>query len=246
MALFSLLALLLAGILFGMMPSIPQPPSYHRFADPHVCFGQPFCADLVSNLPFVFVGLAGLVFLSGRRTPSLPPSQRWAYWRFFFTLVLAGLASAYYHLAPDNQRLAVDRTAIVLVLSAWLSIVVGERFKSRFIPAVFIATTGLGLATVITWIAGESAGRGDLRPYLFFQTLTFLVALAAVLSGRFAMRPYHFATVVLYALALACDLADRPLAEALGFVSGHTLKHLFAAVASWMPLRGLMRLESRR
>jgi hypothetical protein len=39
----------------------------------------------------------------------------------------------------------------------------------------------------------------------------------------------------LYPLALLCDLLDRSIADLLGFVSGHTLKHVLAAgAAAWV------------
>jgi hypothetical protein len=37
--------------------------------------------------------------------------------------------------------------------------------------------------------------------------------------------------ILLYALAKAAELGDRAILDALGFMSGHTLKHLLAAAA---------------
>lgn len=33
-----------------LLPRIAQPPQYHRYADPYVCFGTPHCLDIGSNL----------------------------------------------------------------------------------------------------------------------------------------------------------------------------------------------------
>jgi hypothetical protein len=39
-----------------MMPRIPQPLSYHQFADRKSFFGIPNFGDVVSNLPFAVIG----------------------------------------------------------------------------------------------------------------------------------------------------------------------------------------------
>ncbi|MCX7897427.1 MAG: hypothetical protein N2441_06100 [Rhodocyclaceae bacterium] len=236
--------LLVAAGLFGFLPPLPQPQEYHRFADPHVCFGMPRCADFFSNVPFGIVGVIGLLALRRLHAADMSQPLRLLYRMFFFGLVLTGFASAYYHLSPSDARLAWDRAAIVLTLTAWLSIVIGERYGVRLAARLWPLLLFVGLASVTAWIWGEAHGKGDLRAYLFFQALAFLWALAALLPSRSmpTQRP-HFAALLLYALALICDFYDRALAEALGFVSGHTLKHLLAAAASAMPLWILFRRQ---
>ena len=46
-----------------LLPRIPQPQSYHVFADQRSLLGVPNFGDVVSNLPFAVVGLWGLVLL---------------------------------------------------------------------------------------------------------------------------------------------------------------------------------------
>ena len=59
--LFAVTALIaVAGLL---LPRIPQPQSYHVFADQRSFLGIPNFANVVSNIPFAVVGLWGLVFL---------------------------------------------------------------------------------------------------------------------------------------------------------------------------------------
>ena len=43
-------------------------------------------------------------------------------------------------------------------------------------------------------------------------------------------------TWALYAVAKACETYDAPIYELTRFWSGHTLKHLVAAAASYLPL----------
>ncbi|MDH5750231.1 MAG: hypothetical protein OEY85_13050, partial [Rhodospirillales bacterium] len=48
----------LAGVLF--VPPIPQPASYHGFADRRSFLGIPNFADVMSNFGFLIVGVLGL------------------------------------------------------------------------------------------------------------------------------------------------------------------------------------------
>jgi hypothetical protein len=48
----------LVGLL--LLPPIPQDQSYHQFADQRILLGMPNFWNVVSNLPFIAVGAAGL------------------------------------------------------------------------------------------------------------------------------------------------------------------------------------------
>src|SRR5260370_34772706 len=59
-----------------------------------------------SNVPFAIVGIWGLVFLVGMRGGKFSdPRERWLYEGMFAGLILTAVGSAYYRLAPDNDRL---------------------------------------------------------------------------------------------------------------------------------------------
>ena len=82
---------------------IPQPPDYHAFADARTLFGIPRALDVLSNLPFVAVGLAGLCSMPRWSARLATRRERWAYALFFVgvhfypssTNVLSGLLLAY-------------------------------------------------------------------------------------------------------------------------------------------------------
>ena len=58
-----LLALTLAMVLaVAAQPAIHQPLAYHRFADTRTLLGIPNFWNVLSNLPFLLVGLAGLAW----------------------------------------------------------------------------------------------------------------------------------------------------------------------------------------
>jgi hypothetical protein len=47
--------------------------------------------------------------------------------------------------------------------------------------------------------------------------------------------------VIWYIIAKLFDLFDRPIFSLLGAVSGHTLKHIAAAIATWYLVRMFQR-----
>src|SRR6185295_11952077 len=103
-----------------LLPRIPQPQSYHMFADQRGFLGIPNFGDVVSNLPFAVVGLCGLVFLLRSNSDYDPVSfidrrERWPYLIVFGGLVLTAFGSAYYHLRPGNARLVWDRLPMTIV-----------------------------------------------------------------------------------------------------------------------------------
>ena len=68
------------------------------------------------------------------------------------------------------------------------------------------------------------------------------VALAAtvVIRSPYSHAGVLYAAVALYAAAIVCERLDHPINAALGgVVSGHTLKHLFAAAGGYAIYRML-------
>lgn len=244
-----LLTAVLAGVAF-MLPRIPQPLWYHDFADQSACFGLPNCLNTASNTLFVLAGAAGLHFListlhstSVRRT-FIDSREALPYALFFFATILVGFGSGFYHLAPDNNRLMWDRAAIALVLMAWLSAILCERVHIkvglRLLPLLVIA----GLGSAFYWGWSEVQGLGDLRPYgLAPLTAMLLIPLLLWLYPPRYSGDRNILTVIgFYALALLFDFTDRPVfALTGGFISGHTAKHIIAALAAYWVVLNLKR-----
>ncbi len=237
-----LLPILLLAI-SALLPPIAQPPEYHQFAEQRRCFGVPHCLDTLSNLPFLATGLAGLLFLGGAGAARhfVDRREMTAYRLFFAAIIGVGLASGYYHLAPDNARLVWDRAAIGVALMAWFAALLGERASLRWARRLLLPLLAAGLAGALYWGWSEQAGRGDLRPYFVVQLLPMLGVplLLWLYPPRYSGDRDIVVVLCLYPLALAGDLLDRPIAELTGQVGGHTLKHLLAASAAFWVLRGL-------
>ena len=242
------------GVIFGisiaaliattLLTPIPQPQSYHQFADQRTIFGIAHGLDVISNLAFLVSGLLGLLFVA-RFASALDSGTRWAFATLFFGLVLTSIGSAYYHLAPDNQRLVFDRLPMVIAMAGCGGAVLADRFGGKTVWAVapLLAT---GLWTVFQWRASEAAGHGDLRWYALYQGLIILAG--ALLLWMFPSRnratPFFVIAVAGNVLAKLFELLDRPIYALGGVVSGHTLKHLCAGL-SFLPLVFLMRRTER-
>lgn len=226
------LVTLLTGIALWHGP-IAQLPDYHAFADVSVVYGIPHFADVVSNAGFALVALWA-AFRLPRVCTHRSLVNGWAGYRLFLIgLVLTAFGSAWYHLAPDNARLVWDRLPITLACGGLLAGVWGDvRGESSAVLAAWMAA--LGVYSVAWWYLTEIAGQGDLRFYLLLQILPMLLIplwqwlYRAPLADRLSFS----AALLLYAAAKLTEINDHQIAEALGVVTGHTLKHLLATGAA--------------
>ena len=245
--LLTTLAALIAIVAF-LLPPIPQPLSYHNFADQRARLGIPNFADVVSNLPFAVVGLWSLIFLFGPQGSKFSdPRERWPYVVMFAALILTAFGSAYYHLAPDNARLVWDRIPIMIVFMALVAAVIAERVSVPVGLALFPVLEAVGVASVLVWRASELGGHSDLRFYAAVQVYSILVLPLVLLFPPKYTRGYDFAVVVaLYVLAKILEVADRQVFALGHLISGHTLKHLAAAAAGYWILRMLKKRQSLR
>ena len=245
-----LLVLLTAGVALVccMLPRIPQPLSYHHFADRRSFFGIPNFNDVASNLPFAVIGLWGLAFL--RRSNSNPDGhfiqrrEQWPYLFVFVGLLLTAFGSSYYHLDPNNATLVWDRLPMTITFMSMVAAVIMERISLRLglwlLPILLV----VGLGSVWQWNWSEIRGAGDLRFYAAVQAWSAMVILLALLFPARYTRSRDLGYVVgFYALAKVLEYFDKPIFAALRVVSGHTLKHLAAAAAGYFILRMLQKRQ---
>lgn len=220
---------------------IAQDPRYHSFADKRVILGVPNFWNVVSNAPFLLVGAAGMALLRNGETPGLVRPLRIAYGTLFLAVVFVGLGSAWYHLRPDNDSLVWDRLPMTVAFMAFFSIILGERVRPRLGRLSLAPLLLLGIASIVVWQITEFRGQGDLRLYGLVQFLPvllipiILLLFPAKLSGPF----YTWGVLLAYAAAKALELFDRPIFRSLGFISGHSLKHVAAAGGLFLLVLGL-------
>lgn len=204
---------------------IIQAPSYHRFADQRALLGIPNFWNVVSNLPFLAVGVLGACMLHHGNCSGVRAPLRRSYAALFLAMALIGLGSSYYHLNPTDFRLLWDRLPMTLAFMAFLSIIVGEHINSSTGQAALPPLLAVGLASVLWWWYG-----GDLRVYVLVQYLPFLLVplIVILFPSRLSHSGLIWGVLVAYALAKGFEISDNQIYQVTG-ISGHALKHLAAA-----------------
>jgi hypothetical protein len=228
-----------AGIAtFLLLPPLAQPQSYHHFVDDRNLLGIPNCLNVISNAPFAVVGVMGLLFLWRERGGFLVKREAINYAVFFLGAFLTCFGSSYYHWSPSDATLAWDRLPMTLAFMGLLAAVVAERIEVGAGLALLGPLVLAGAASVWWWRRS-----GNLWPYACAQF--FSIALIGLLLALFPPRYNRSGDLIwltgFYVLAKIAEAWDRPIYAATGFVSGHTIKHLVAALAVYWVLRMLQR-----
>ena len=234
-------AALAIGITWFISP-IAQDPAYHQFADRRVFFGIPNFGDAASNIGFLIVGALGLAFVFGKRGWSMfdTPGERWPYLIFFVGVALISVGSAYYHVDPTTETLFWDRLPMTVAFMALFSAFITDRIHTRVGVVVLLPLLlAIGIGTVVYWHLTEVAGHGDLRPYglVQFYPMLAIPLICLLFRRRHTTGKHVFYLLLWYSLAMLCEQFDGEIYALLGHaVSGHTLKHVIAAVATYMVL----------
>ena len=238
-------AVLVAAAITLFLPAIPQNEVYHNFADQRTILGIPHYFDVLSNVFFLIVGLSGTRFVLRERNDESPafvrPLERWPYLIFFASVALTAFGSAYYHLHPDDQRLVWDRIPIMFSVMALLAATIGERICVRTATWLLGPLLLLGAYSAIHWEQTQAAGHGDLRAYGLAQygSLLVLLLLVALFPPRYTRGADLLASLGIYGVAKIFEAGDRAIFSLGGIVSGHTLKHVAAALSAYWILRML-------
>jgi hypothetical protein len=260
--LFALFALLLLAAVAG--PAVSDPGfGGAPFADAHAWGVLPNAMDVLSNLPFIVIGVWGLYRLrgldrahehamdaapfsfdgKGRGASRWPVNALDCAWIFFAGLILTGLGSAFYHLQPDGMRLAADRAGMAAAFAGLIGMAVCERVSARAgWPAAWFALAG-GL-----WAAAVGHCTGNVLPWALVQfggmALVVLLAFTKPVEGAIGLRLGW--VIVCYALAKGFELSDAAVFDAARqMISGHSLKHLSAALAAVPVLHALQAIGRR-
>ena len=214
-ALFAIAPVLLFIALLAAGP-IVQPDRYHEFAGAQRLLGVDNFWNVVSNLPFLLVGIYGFR-LSFLKTIEM----RRAWLAVFASAVLVFFGSSWYHLAPDDARLVWDRVPIALAFMALFAVLVGESVHEKLGNALLLPAMFFGVASVFWWRA-----TGNLAPYIWVQAAPILMILLAPREGK----RYLLYALACYVLAKLAEVRDAEIYAWTGeAVSGHVLKHLLAA-----------------
>ena len=146
-----------------LTPPIAQYQSYHACADDRTLLGISNFWNVISNLPFLIVGLWGLVYVARHRDAVCAPGLWPVYVVFFAGVVLVAPGSGYYHLEPTNESLVWDRLSIAIGFAGLLAVVIGEFISVHVARRVLLPLLVVSAGSVWYWAFTEARGVGDLR-----------------------------------------------------------------------------------
>ena len=237
--LITLSAILIAAVF--LLDPIPQDPAYFAFSDTRTIFGITNFWNVFSNVPFLFVGGAGLYYAWSKTQHGLLPDLHFAYLIFFAGIFLTGFGSSYFHFAPGNSTLLWDRLPMTIGFMGFFAIIIGEHISLLTARRMLVPLLVIGAASVLYWSLTEAQGAGDLRPYAIVQFLPMILIPLILLMYRSAFDSVDFlwVVIVLYALAKLFEYFDFAVFEFGGLISGHSVKHIVAALAPFVVLYGL-------
>jgi hypothetical protein len=228
LALLAFVVLLLLVALFA--PPLAQPPMPHAFADQRTLWSLPHALDVWSNLPFAIVAAFGFATLR-KAGGSLSGTERGCALLFFAGLVVTTCGSAWYHLAPNDAGLAIDRASMSVAFAGLLGLLATRLVSARAGGLLAIVMLVLALASVAIWFS-----TGNVLPWALVQFGGIpLLLIAALRPAPAPALQVRWGLVLLaYAFAKWLEVNDQAVFEATGqLLSGHTLKHIAAALAAW-------------
>lgn len=218
--------------------AIPQDPHYHHFSDIQPFLSIPNLLNVISNIPFLFVGLLGLYKLLVKGQLCIDTQNRYAYVALFSGIALVAFGSGYYHLSPNNQTLVWDRLPMTIAFMGLISIVISEFISVSAGKILLFPLLILGLSSVGYWHVTEMNGTGDLRFYIMVQFFPMLAIPIILLTftSRLTHSSAYWWLLLAYFIAKILEHFDAQIHDVLVVISGHSLKHISAAVGLYILL----------
>jgi hypothetical protein len=218
------------GSLF-LVDTIAQSQAYHNFADKRFLCNTPNCFNVLSNIPFIIIGLLGILkciqLFKTKQHLSLH------YVLFFIAILFTGFGSAYYHLNPTTQSLLWDRLPMTLAFMSFFSVLISTAINKNLGRKLLFPLIAIGFLSILHWQYSEYVHKSDLRFYILVQFLPMLLMPIILTLYSFDKKTKCCFLLILlcYAAAKLCEAYDYEIHTVLKIVSGHTLKHVFAALA---------------
>lgn len=222
------IALVVIIVVFEGGP-ISQDQGYHDFADQRTVLGLLNGYNVLSNMLFVIAGAWGSVFLLYLLNKGGMNALLMEYFFFFAGVLLSGIGSMYYHYHPSDASLIWDRLPMSIAFMALFSSVISERVDRKAGAVLLGPLLALGALSVGYW-----AWSGDLRIYVVVQFLPMIMIPLILLLYK-PPRTYGvhvWSLVILYFVSKVFEYFDLAVYSAVGITSGHTLKHVLAALGT--------------
>ncbi len=212
---------LISIIIVLIIPPIEQDISYHNFSDKIHMNGVSNFWNVLSNLPFLIVGIYGILNLNRFEKIKTQISV------FFIGITLVALGSGYYHYSPDNNTLIWDRLPMTIAFTALMSIVISEFISLKKGKQLLIPLIILGIISIMYWIYFN-----DLRLYVLIQFYP-MIAIPIVLilfKQNISETIAYWCLLASYILAKIFENYDYEIHNTLKIISGHSLKHIMASI----------------
>lgn len=212
-------------------PEVMQPMHQHGFADQRFWGYVPCAADVLSNLPFALWGLAGLMIL---QVVKFKRAILGLSTLFFIGLIVTAFASAWYHLQPNNDGLAIDRLGMTVAFAGLLGLAAADRASLRAGVILSGLTLALGSLSVWAWLISD-----NVLPWLVLQfggmaLILWLATRRPIPNAKGALAIRWGVVILIYAAAKVLELADHAVYDLTSqLISGHSLKHVVASFAAW-------------
>jgi hypothetical protein len=226
---YFILAILALSALIAILlvPPIKQNEEYHNFSDKTTLLNIPNFWNVVSNLPFLIVGLVGLFKLNSFTTSKIQ------YGIFFTGIALVSFGSGYYHWNPNSNTLVWDRLPMTIAFMALCSIIISEFINDKTGRLLLWPLLIIGVLSVLYWVVFK-----DLRFYALVQYYP-MVAMPVILiffKSRYNLTGGYWLLLLAYLIAKLFEYYDYQVQNVLVVVSGHTLKHIAASLGIFILL----------
>lgn len=246
---FGLIFIISIGAILSLSFKEPmaQDTRYHIFADQVSLWSIPNFWNVLSNFLFLVVGLLGVFQLIFQKNLQILKEIKIAYLLLYLGVALVALGSGYYHFSPGNESLVWDRLPMTIAFMALFSIVVGEFVSIRFAQIMLWPAVITGIASVMFWHLGEANGEGDLRFYALVQFLPMLLmpVIFIFFDSKYSGVSAYWWLLIAYLIAKLFETFDSDVFEFLGFISGHSIKHLVAATGLFILLKFYQQRQAR-
>ncbi|AOW14859.1 hypothetical protein LPB72_20745 [Hydrogenophaga crassostreae] len=209
----------------------------HPFVDARAWAGIPNALDVLSNAPLALVGGWGLAVLKRAGAAAFHINTYQALRVFSWGLVFTAVGSSVYHWAPDAQGLVFDRLGMAVIFAGALGLAMAERVGALIARNTLLAMLLVGCLSAVMPLV-----HGNVLPWVVVQFggMAFMAWAALRKPLPTALGVSLGGLLALYALAKAFEMGDAGVFHATGgLVSGHSLKHLVAALAAWPVMRAM-------
>ncbi|KAG7554978.1 hypothetical protein ISN44_As11g011700 [Arabidopsis suecica] len=219
-------------IVMFITPKVPLDSfRHHIFADKRNFMGVPNTLNVMTNFPFLIIGVLGFVLCIGGSFFNISlKGEIWGWTLFYAGIASLAFGSAFYHLKPDDNRIVWDTLPILIAYSSLFSSFLVERAGeivglSCLIVLLFIAFFSVAYARVFN----------DLRLCMTFQLIPCLAipVMTVLLPPKYSHSRFWLWAAAAYTIARIEGLADNKIYNANRYIiSGHSLEHLCSAAAT--------------